>query len=306
MRVAFLDELQTLSAEDDRVMLLTADLGFGVVESYAQRFPDRFLNVGVAEQSMIGVASGLAEAGYIPFIYSIAPFALLRPYEFLRNLAVHERRPVRFVGVGGGFEYGPAGPTHHALEDVAVTRAHPGLMVIAPADHEQARSALRATWDAAGPIYYRLGKDDRKTVTGLKGHFALGDVDVIKPGRGVLILALGTVANQAVEASEILAAEGIDAGVALVPTINPAPYERLAQLINEQGSRLTVTVEAHYLNGGLGSLVAEAIAEGNVSTRLVRCGVGESPSGSTGSEGFLLARHHLDAEGMAETVRKSL
>ena len=174
MRGAFAQTLVQLAEEDERVLLLTGDLGYMVLEPFAQRFPDRFFNVGVAEQNMVGLASGLAEAGFIPFLYSIAPFAVLRPYEFIRNGPVMHGFQVRIAGVGGGFEYGHNGLTHFGLEDVGVLRILPGMTVVAPADHAQARNALRSTWNMPGPVYYRLGKDDSVTVGGLDGRFELG------------------------------------------------------------------------------------------------------------------------------------
>src|SRR5206468_2385099 len=138
MRRSFVDTLIELAECDPRVVLLTGDLGFMVVEPFVERFPDRFFNMGVAEQNMVGVATGLAEAGFIPYVYSIVTFATLRPYEFIRNGPVLHQLPVRIVGVGGGYGYGPAGPTHHGVEDIGVMRMQPGLAVIAPADNRQA------------------------------------------------------------------------------------------------------------------------------------------------------------------------
>src|SRR5918912_219611 len=129
MRKAFAETLFELMTQDERILLLTADLGFMVWEAIASKFPGRFFNVGVAEQNMIGLATGLAEAGFIPFVYSIATFATLRPFEFIRNGPVHHNLPVRIVGVGAGYDYGPAGPTHHALEDIGVMRTQPNLTV---------------------------------------------------------------------------------------------------------------------------------------------------------------------------------
>src|SRR2546421_8509146 len=150
MRRAFINTLVELAEHDPRIMLLTGDLGYLALEPFSERFPDRFFNVGVAEQNMVGLATGLAEAGFIPFVYSIVTFASLRPYEFIRNGPILHRLPVRIVGVGGGFEYGPQGLSHHGLEDVGVMRVQPGMTVVAPADHRQMATALRATWDLPG------------------------------------------------------------------------------------------------------------------------------------------------------------
>src|SRR5437016_102519 len=160
LRRTFVNALAELAEHDTRIVLLTGDLGFTVVEPFAERFPERFFNVGVAEQNMVGLATGLAEAGFVPYTYSIATFASMRPYEFIRNGPVHQRLPVRIVGVGGGLEYGVNGISHFALEDLALMRVQPGMTVVAPADVEQARSALVALADLEGPIYFRLGKDE--------------------------------------------------------------------------------------------------------------------------------------------------
>lgn len=303
MRAAAIRTLTELAAHDPRIVLLTADLGFTVVDSFAERFPDRYWNVGVAEQDMVGMATGMAEAGLIPFTYSIATFSSLRPYEFIRNGPVHHRLPVRVLAIGGGFEYGTAGPTHHGVEDLALMRALPGLTVIAPADHEQAASAISATWDLPGPIYYRLGKDDRSVVPGLRGRFQLGSAQTVREGTGgVVIVALGPVAREAVAAAETLAARGVDSRVMVVASVSPAPVEDLIRAFDLADE--VVTVEAHSVVGGLGSLVSEIVAERRLGCRVVRCGVSMGPDGVGGSEAFLNARHDLDRIGIARTVER--
>src|SRR5204862_7542550 len=147
-----------------------------------------------------------AWSGYVPFVYSIVTFATLRPYEFIRNGPLWHRLPVRIVGVGGGFEYGPQGLSHHGLEDVGVMRVQPGMTVVAPADHRQMATALRATWDLPGPVYYRIGKDDRTTVPGLDGRFALGRAERLGDGPDVALVAAGAAATEAVAAAAGLAA----------------------------------------------------------------------------------------------------
>lgn len=301
MRAAVVRTLIELAEADSRVVLLTGDLGFMVVEPFADRFPDRFWNVGVAEQDMVGIATGMAEAGFIPFTYSIATFAALRPYEFIRNGPVHQRLAVRILAVGGGFEYGSAGPTHHATEDLAAMRALPGLAVVAPADHQQAATALRATWDRPGPVYYRLGKDDRAVVPGLDGRFELGRVQVVREGRHeVVIVAVGPVAGAAVEAAELLAARGVYPRVVVVASLSPEPTMDLVDILRD--TRLAVTVEAHSVVGGLGSLVCEAVAGRGLRCRVLRCGVRRPPDGIGGGEAFLNARHGLSADSIADAA----
>lgn len=304
MRRTFATTLAGLAEQDSRILLLTGDLGFMALEPFSETFPDRFFNVGVAEQNMVGIATGLAEAGFIPFTYSIATFATLRPYEFVRNGPVLHRLPVRIVGVGGGFEYGPAGPTHHSLEDIAVMRALPGMRVIAPADFEQARSALLRTWDLPEPIYFRLGKDDRSVVPGLDGRFEPDDVVVVGDGSDALLLTTGAIAGEVACAAELLRERGIGASLAIVANLSPAPAGALARLL--QGFRFAMSVEAHGITGGLGSLVAEVIAEGGLNSRLERCGVRGVSGGLSGSQAWLQAQEGLDRESIAAAVERAL
>jgi transketolase len=300
MRGAFAETLAELAGRDPRVVLLTGDLGFMALEPFAERFPDRFYNVGVAEQNMVGLATGLAEAGYLPFVYSIVTFATLRPYEFIRNGPVLHWLPVRVVGVGGGFEYGTAGPTHHGLEDVAVMRLQPGLTVIAPADHRQTRTALRATWDLPGPVYYRMGKDDRTVVAGLDGRFELGRAQLVRDGRDVGLVAMGAVAAEAVAAAGRLADQGVSAAVLVVASLQPAPTDDLAEFLGRFPRALTV--EAHYASGGVGSLAAEVIAERGLRCRLSRRAVRRPHDGTSGSTAHLHRTHGLDADALAEAA----
>ena len=297
-------ELAELAERDSRVVLITGDLGFMVVEAFADRHPDRFFNAGVSEQNMVGLATGMAEAGFIPFVYSIATFAALRPYEFIRNGPVLQHLPVRIVGAGGAFDYGTAGPTHHALEDLGVMRLQPGMAVICPADHAQTVRALRATWDLPGPVYFRVGKDERSTVPGLNGRFRLGSAEVIREGADLLMLATGPIASDAVRAAEELARCGVQATVMVVATLSPPPVEDLGPAL--AGFPLAITVESHYVTGGLGSLVAEVIAEQALACRLVRCGVRRSSEGRSGSDRWLASQHGLSVDSLVEVARRAM
>ena len=274
------------------------------LEPFSEAFPERFFNVGVSEQNMVGLATGMAEAGLVPFVYSIAPFATLRPYEFIRNGPLLHRLPVRVVGIGGGMEYGPNGISHYALEDVAVMRAQPNMTVIAPADHMQAREALLATAEVPGPIYFRLGKDDTTVVPGLDGMFQLGKIQRLREGPDAAIIAMGPIAAEAVAAAELLAKKGLDCAVAVVASVSPAPTDDLAFLLS--GRRLAVTVEVHYLNGGLGSLVSEVIAERGLGIRLLRQGVRSMPDELVGSQRYMERSFGLSSEQLAGAVIQEL
>jgi transketolase len=303
MRNAFLDELLVLAEEDERVMLLTGDLGFMVLEEFQARFPDRFVNCGVGEQNMIGVATGLAEAGFVPFAYSIATFSSLRPYEFIRNGPILHGLPVRIVGVGGGFDYGHNGITHFALEDYAVMRTQPGITTVAPADAAQARAALRATAELPGPVYFRISKRGG-ALPGLEGRFELGGLTELREGPDAAILTIGSIAHEAVAAADLLREQGIDVSVALVHSFNPSPIAGIAELLDSKPAVLTV--ETHYRDGGLGSLVAETIAESGLNCRLLRAGVNHMPAGETGSQSFLEDRHGLTPQRLADQLERAL
>jgi transketolase len=283
---------------------LTGDLGFTVVEPFAERFPARFFNTGVAEQNMVGLATGLAEAGFRPFVYSIATFATLRPYEFVRNGPIHQHLPVRLVGVGGGLEYGPNGISHHALEDIALMRVQPGMTVVAPADHAQARAALLATTGVDGPIYFRLGKNEAAAVPGLDGRFGLGRAEQVGDGDDVVLTATGAAAVSAAGAVELLLGFGVRASLLVVASISPPPLDDLVAAVSRVP--VVVTVEAHYVVGGLGSLVSEIVAERGLACRVVRCGVRGTTSGVSGSEQYLHEVHGLTPRALADTTLRSL
>lgn len=294
MRNTFLKTLVDLAEKDPRIVLLTADLGYCLFEPFKDKFPDRYFNVGVAEQNMVGIATGLASSGFIPFIYSIVPFVVLRPYEFIRNGPILHQLPVRIVGVGAGYEYGNDGATHYGLEDVGVLRIQPGMSVIAPADSEQAHNALLATWDLLGPVYYRLGKDEKTIVPGLKGCFELGRTQVIREGTDVLFVVMGSVSVEVVAAAESLEKEDISAGVAIVASVKPVPKDDLVALLTKY--KLALSVEEHYITGGIGSLISEIIAEQNLPCILVRCGIDKLPDGVTGTKKFMNDRHGISHE----------
>jgi len=300
VRAAFVRALVEVAARDARVVLLTGDLGFMALEPFSDAYPDRFINVGVAEQNMVGVACGLADAGYLPFCYSIATFASMRGYEFIRNAAALHRLPVRIVGVGGGFEYGSAGLSHYGLEDVGLMRIQPNITVVVPADHRQTLTAVRTTWDLPGPVYYRIGKDDRREVPGLEGRFELGRVDVLGSGADLLFLSMGAVSAEVAAAAEKLLARGLRSTLGIVSTVNPPPIDDLVRLLSQ--FPVAITVEAHQLNGGLGSLACEVVAENAIRCKVVRVSAAGSPSGVTGSENFLNRRHGLDCDSLVATA----
>lgn len=300
MRLTFIKTLVELAQSDKRIVLLTADLGYSALEPFRDQIPDRFINVGVAEQNMVGVATGLAEAGFIPFVYSIVTFATLRPYEFIRNGPIAHRLPVRIAGVGGGMEYSHNGLTHFGVEDVGVMRTQPGISVFAPADAKQTATIMRSTYDMAGPIYYRLGKDDRTIVPGLEGAFELGKAQLISKGDDCLLVSMGAIGNETAAAVAQLQASGLSCAHAVLANINPAPDESFTALLSRY--LYIFTIEAHYVSGGLGSLVSEIIAENGLKTKLTRIGLTKTADSISGDQAFLYNRYGLSPQAIAVKV----
>jgi transketolase len=304
VRTAFIDTLLEMAREDERLFLLTADLGWNVVERFAREFPDRFLNVGVAEANMAGIAAGLALEGHVPFIYSIATFASMRCYEQVRNGALLHHLPVRVVGIGGGYAYGHAGPTHYALEDLALARVQPGMTVLAPADPVQTRAVVRATADLEGPAYLRVGKGGNPEVPGLGGRFAFGRPETIREGEQALLVACGSIVHEALEAARRLEVEGLSVGVAVLAHLPFAPSAELVSLLARFPA--VVSVEEGFATGGLGSLIAETIAREGLRARLAIRGVARNFDPVSGSEGYMRRRDGLDATSLAGLVRELL
>jgi transketolase len=206
--------------------------------------------------------------------------------------------PVRVVGIGGGFAYGHAGPTHHALEDLCVTRALPGLTALAPADAAQARAALRATLDLPGPVYLRVDKNDRPDLPGLEGRFALDRPELIRPGRDLLFLATGSITYEALAAAAALEPRGVSAAVAVLAHLPVSAGPAVSRLLGKFAT--VVTVEEGTVTGGLGALAAEAVARDGLRCRLHVRGFRGPLDGPTGGVDYLRRRHGLDAAALAE------
>jgi len=245
---------------------------------------------------------GLALEGYTPFVYSIATFSSMRCYEQFRNGPVLHRLPVRVIGMGGGFSYGHAGPTHHALEDLVIARAQPGVAVIAPADNAQTRQALYAVAQLRGPAYFRIDKAKVPDIAALGGRFSLDRPELVRPGKDVLYLTTGSVTHNALKAAEQLQRQGISAAVAVQAHLSFTASPALCRML-ESYPRV-VTVEEGTTSGGLGSLAAEAIAQHGLSCRLSMQGVKVSFLKETGSTEYLRGRHGLDPASLAAVAEQ--
>ena len=259
MRPAFVEALCEAAAADERIWLLCGDLGYGALERFRENFPRRYLNVGVAEQNMTGIAAGMARCGKIPFTYSIANFPTLRCIEQIRNDVSYHGCNVKIVAVGAGFSYGAQGYTHHGVEDIAMMRALPEMVVVSPADPVETRLATRAIAAYDGPCYLRIGKAGEPVVHETTPELRLGRAIQLSEGKDVTLIGTGALMKQVVEAGQRLRAGGIQARVVSMHTISPLDVEAVRAAATE--TRAIVTVEEHSVTGGLGSAVAEVLAE---------------------------------------------
>lgn len=259
MRTAFLKALEDLAAEDPRINLITGDLGFSVIEPYVKRFPGQFLNAGVAEQNMTGLAVGMALSGKVVFTYSIANFPTLRCLEQIRNDGCYHKANLKVVSVGGGLAYGALGSSHQATEDIAVMRALPGMTVVAPGDPVEAGHATRAVAALEGPCYLRLGKAGEPTVHEDPVDFRIGKAIEVRKGTDITIITTGGMLQPCAEAVKGLAAAGLSVRLLSMHTIKPLDVQAVLAAADETAAILSV--EEHSIVGGLGGAVAEALAQ---------------------------------------------
>lgn len=285
MRNAFLDTLYALALNDKRINLIVGDLGFSVVERFAESIPGQFLNAGIAEQNMTGVAAGMAMMGKKVFTYSIANFPTLRCLEQIRNDVCYHKADVKIVSVGAGFAYGCLGVSHHATEDVAVMRAIPEMRVIAPADPVETVLATRALAADDAPCYLRLGKAGETALHQCEFDFKIGKAATLRNGSDVTIIGSGSILKCCMEAADMLAKEGISARVLSMHTIKPLDTEAVDKASEE--TRAIITVEEHSARGGLGGAVAEHIASNGLRARLGIMGLPNTFFREAGSQDFL-------------------
>jgi transketolase len=260
MRNAFADEITRLALADERVVLLSGDIGNRLFDTFKAAAPARFVNCGVAEANMMGMAAGLALSGMRPFVYTITPFVTTRCLEQIRNDVCYHRAPVTIVGVGSGLGYASGGPTHHSCEDMALLRALPEMTVLAPADAWEVRAGLRAALASDGPLYMRIGKKGEPAVhDGVPADFRLGRGLVLREGGAVCLLATGVLVPDALEVAERLAGAGLPAQVVSFHTVKPLDHALLKDVFGHHA--LVATIEEHGLIGGLGGAVAEWLAD---------------------------------------------
>lgn len=305
MRSVFNETLLEIARNDPRIFMVLADIGYGEIEPFAQAFPDRFFNVGVAEQNMTGVACGVAMEGNIAVTYSIANFPTLRPLEQIRNDVCYHNANVKIVIIGGGLAYGSLGISHHSTEDLAIMRALPNIVVVAPSDFAEARAATKAMIEHDGPVYYRCGYKKEPDIHKQKIDFHFGQAIQVAEGKDVTLIYTGTVGYNVLQAAETLSAAGISCRVLSMHTVKPIDTKAIVSASKETDA--IVTVEEHNINGGLGSAVAEALMdEGAGGIKFKRIALPDVNVSKVGSQEWLLEQYGLDPDSIAQSVKTLL
>ncbi len=305
MRDTFVRTLTRLATADPRVMLLTGDLGFGVLDRFAATLPAQFVNVGVAEQNMAGVAAGLALEGRIAFTYSIGNFPTLRCLEQLRNDAAYHQANVKVVAIGGGFSYGALGMSHHATEDLAILRAIPGIAVFSPGCLWEVEAITEAIVKTPGTCYFRLDKSDAGRTNRPGETFQLGKLRELRAGTDATLVATGGILIEALKAADELAAHGVSARVLSCHSLRPFDVDGLLQACRE--TRVLVTVEEHVIEGGLGGVVAETCMDHGVTPEaFARVGLRHGFSSVVGSQSYLRGHYGMDAAAIVSATLGAL
>ena len=296
--------LADLADHDDRIAVLTADLGYSnrTVE-FARRHPDRFFNVGIAEQNMVSVAAGLAACGAIPYVATFASFLALLCCEQIRTDLAYPNLPVRLLAHHAGISLGYFGTSHHATEDIGIMRSMANMKIVCPADAHSLEQALRQTIDLEGPIYFRLGRGREKDVYRSDDKWEFGKLSLLRRGKDALIISNGIMVSAAREAAELLAKDGIEATVVDLHTVRPLDTEELLSLVAEHP--FVFVCEEHNTIGGVATVLADAIIDARLNNvRLERIGLPSDEYATIGPPYYLYKHYRLDATGIAERVRE--
>jgi transketolase len=306
MRKMCLEMVYRLAKTDPRIVFIGSDLGVGTLKQFKAEMPDRFFMEGVSEANIIGMAAGLALEGKIVYVNTIATFLTRRCFEQIAlDLCLHNVK-VRLIGNGGGLVYAPLGPTHEAIEDIAILRALPRMTILAPADAEEMKRLMPLTVDHPGPVYIRVAKGGDPIVTNPDLPIRIGKAVLMRSGRDALVVTTGITLRLALEAANALSSQGIKIAVLHVPTIKPLDREAILDCCGR--IPVAVTVEEHSIVGGLGSAVAEVIAEAKWDSprRLCRLGIPDVFPDKYGSQASLMEYYGITTEAIVETIRQLL
>lgn len=302
MRNAYLDSLYELAKSDKKVYALISDNGAIVYDKYRRDLSGQYLNLGISEANMIGVAAGMASCGKIPFAYTIGAFLAYRAFEFIRNDVCLQRQNVKIVGTGAGEAYSELGPTHHATEDLGGLRALPNLTILCPASPLEVKKATKAAYEHEGPVYLRIGTNREPEIYDEEYDFQIGRAVTLREGRDIVLIGTGSILKDLLEAAEQLKSEGIYARVIDMHTIKPIDKETIMKAADEVGK--IITVEDHNIIGGLGSAVAEVLAEYGGKISFKRIGLQDGFSKGYGTYTEVKRNNGIDMGAIMELTRK--
>jgi transketolase len=302
MRNVFAAEMTAIAQTDPRLMLLSGDIGNRLFDKFKDVAPSRFLNCGIAEANMMGMAAGMALSGLRPFVYTITPFTTIRCLEQIRIDVCYHKAPVVIVGTGSGLSYADLGPTHHSCEDIALMRVLPDMVVLCPADNAELKGAIHAALAQDNPVYIRLGKKGEPDIHDTAPDFAIGRAITVRDGAEVCLLGTGNSVAIALEAARILDERGIHARVESMHTVKPLDEARLAEIFARYGT--VAVIEEHSRIGGFGGAVAEWMArrDGGPTPRFVAFGIPDAFPHYVGSQSYLRERFGLSPQAVADAV----
>lgn len=306
MRKAFVSRLIKEAKSNSNILLLTADLGFEVFEDYISQFPNRFINVGVAEANMISMAAGLSSLGFVPVCYSISSFLIYKTFEQIRNDVCYPNLNVKIVGVGTGFTYSVNGPSHHGLEDISLTSSLPNIQILSPADPLETQVAVSHMLKHKGPFYLRLGKKGEPLLNLVSNtNPRLNPVKIITQGSGELaIFTTGVILEEAIKAVTMLNNQRISATLIHIPVIKPLDTKSILRIIKKH--KKIATIEEHSIFGGLGSQITLVNSSLPKPRSQLTIGVQEKYYNTGGSASFLRAKAKLNAKQIAQRIVKWL
>lgn len=283
MRKTFINTLIDLARKDKDIVLITPDMGFSVLEPFFDEFPERAINCGIAEQNAVSIASGLALMGKKPYVYTIIPFLVERAFEQVKLDVAYMNTNVKLVGIGAGFTYGAAGATHHAIEDISLMRTLPNMTVCCPGDNNEAEQIIRKTVNNDKPMYIRIGRHNRGNFD--NNMIEVGKASIIEEGKDIAVISTSNMLPDAYDYCQKLKSEGRKPYLISMHTIKPLDKECLLSLINK-GVEIH-TLEEHSIIGGLGSAVAEVIAESGNGIKFKRIGIPDEFSHYIGSQKYI-------------------
>jgi transketolase len=304
MRTAFVKTLYKIAKKNNKVVLITGDLGFSIFEEFKKDFPKQYLNAGVAEQNMTGVAAGMAMEDKIPFIYSIVPFVTMRNFEQIRNDLCYQNLNVKLIGVGSGFSYGPYGHTHHGLEDIGILRTLANITIICPGDPIETELAVLSSMKIKTPVYIRLGRAGEPYVYSKKPDFKIGKGIVVTEGKDITIFTTGTMLFRGMEVVRKLKEKKISSRLISMHTIKPIDKDIVINSINS--TKAMFSLEEHSIIGGLGSAISEIVAEEGVETKFKRIGVPDRFTKVIGDQEYMRRANNLSVDEIVRTISEHL